>query len=108
MNVSHALSEDFQSRLRRLSWRVRRGMLENDLLLSHFFEQQAEFLTETDIEMLDILLDLSDDVLLKVLLNDVHDELFQQFSHDQNKQKALAALIQKITLSNKSTKLRRV
>ena len=53
---------------RRLKWRARRGMLENDLLLERFFEQWEGRLTESDHSGLAQLLDLSDNDLLNLLV----------------------------------------
>jgi antitoxin CptB len=47
----------------RLRWRCRRGMLENDLVLTRFLETKGRDLTEDDVAMLDRLLDLSDNDL---------------------------------------------
>ena len=104
--------DDSQSRLhrlRRLSWRVRRGMLENDLLLSRFFEQSGSELTEAEIEAVDVLLDLSDDVLLKVFLvegngESLDKENIQLSGEEPEKQKVVMALIQKITMSRSHQK----
>jgi len=53
---------------RRLRWRSRRGLLENDLLLEHFFQQSQGQLTVTDHDGLARLLDLSDNDLLDLLV----------------------------------------
>jgi antitoxin CptB len=50
-------------RLNRIRWRSRRGMLENDLVLTRFLESKGRALTEDEIAMLDRLLDLSDNEL---------------------------------------------
>ena len=47
-------------RLNRIRWRSRRGMLENDLILTRFLEVKGPALTEVEVAMLDRLLDLSD------------------------------------------------
>jgi len=49
-----------QDRLNRIRWRSRRGMLENDLVLSRFLDGRGPSLTEDEVAMLDRLLDLSD------------------------------------------------
>jgi antitoxin CptB len=51
------------ARLRRIRWRCRRGMLENDLLLSRFLDARGDSLTEDDIAKLDALLHMADDEL---------------------------------------------
>jgi len=47
-------------RLDRIRWRSRRGMLENDLILTRFLDAKGPALTEDDVAMLDRLLDLPD------------------------------------------------
>jgi antitoxin CptB len=49
--------------LNRLRWRCRRGMLENDLILTRFLDERAAGLDDRDIEALDRLLELSDNEL---------------------------------------------
>ena len=50
-------------RLNRITWRCRRGMLENDLVLARFLEARGVSLTEDEVTMLDRLLDLTDNDL---------------------------------------------
>jgi len=52
-----------QDRLNRIRWRSRRGMLENDLVLTRFLDGKGTSLTEAEVAMLDRLLDLSDNDL---------------------------------------------
>jgi antitoxin CptB len=49
--------------LNRLRWRCRRGMLENDLILTRFLDQRAADLDDREIEALDRLLEMSDNEL---------------------------------------------
>jgi antitoxin CptB len=51
------------SRLNRIRWRSRRGMLENDLVLTRFLDVRGPWMTEEEVAMLDRLLDLSDNEL---------------------------------------------
>jgi antitoxin CptB len=55
------------TRLRRIGWRCRRGMLENDLILRRFLDAHAQTLTEDDVADLDALLDMTDDRLWDLL-----------------------------------------
>jgi antitoxin CptB len=48
-------------RLRRIRWRCRRGMLENDLVLARFLDGAR--LTEDDVANLDALLHMNDNAL---------------------------------------------
>jgi antitoxin CptB len=49
--------------LRRLRWRCRRGMLENDLVLNRFLDQRAAGLDRETLESLNELLELGDNEL---------------------------------------------
>jgi antitoxin CptB len=53
---------------RRLRWRARRGMLENDLIISRFLDREGDVLGVTDILALEALLDLPDTELIDLLL----------------------------------------
>jgi antitoxin CptB len=50
-------------RLARIRWRCRRGMLENDLILTRFLDDKGAALTEEQVTMLDKLLALTDNEL---------------------------------------------
>jgi antitoxin CptB len=52
-----------QDRLNRIRWRSRRGMLENDLVLTRFLDVRGPSLTEDEVAMLDRLLDFPDNEL---------------------------------------------
>jgi antitoxin CptB len=54
--------------LRRLRWRARRGLLENDLLIGGFLDRQGEGLEAGGAQALTRLLDLSEADLLDLLL----------------------------------------
>ncbi|MEO8535918.1 MAG: succinate dehydrogenase assembly factor 2 [Betaproteobacteria bacterium] len=56
-----------ERRLRRIRWRCRRGLLENDLVLARFLDANATSLTEDDVASLDALLDLDDNALWEVI-----------------------------------------
>jgi antitoxin CptB len=62
------LSELERSRLR---WRARRGLLENDLILTRFLDQYETGLTESDVSALTKLFEMDDNELLDVLLERV-------------------------------------
>ena len=51
----------------RLRWRCRRGMLENDLILTRFLDARGEAMTGDEVAALDGLLDLSDNELWDLL-----------------------------------------
>ena len=52
-----------QERWNRIVWRCRRGMLENDLVLSRFLAARGPVMTEGEVAMLDRLLELPDNEL---------------------------------------------
>jgi len=56
------------ARRRRLRWRARRGLLENDLLLTRFLDAAEQTLTDAEVLGLDRLLDLTDNDLLDLIL----------------------------------------
>ena len=53
---------------RRLRWRARRGLLENDLIVSRFFERHGDGLTRDEMVSIETLLDLPENELLDLLL----------------------------------------
>ena len=55
-------------RLRRIRWRARRGLLENDILLTRFLDAEENRMSEEDVLALDRLLDLTDPELLDLVL----------------------------------------
>ena len=55
------------TRLSRLRWRCRRGLLENDLILARFLDARGEQMTEGDAAALGRLLELSDGELWDLL-----------------------------------------
>jgi len=54
--------------LRRLRWRCRRGLLENDLFIDRFFELHGEHLTTALVQGLHQLMDLPDHDLLDLFM----------------------------------------
>lgn len=71
------------ARLRRLRWRARRGLLENDLVLERFFAKHAHALDDATIAGLDHLLDLPDNELLDLLLERTDGEALPGGSETQ-------------------------
>jgi len=53
---------------RRLRWRARRGLLENDILITRFLDRHEAGLRDDDLAALQALLDLPDGELLDLLL----------------------------------------
>jgi antitoxin CptB len=56
------------SQVRRLRWRARRGLLENDVILARFFERHADSIDADHADALAVLLELADKDLLDLLL----------------------------------------
>lgn len=54
--------------VRRLRWRARRGLLENDIIIDRFFSRWSEGLDAADHHGLALLLDLTDNDLMDLLL----------------------------------------
>ena len=54
--------------LSRLRWRCRRGLLENDIFIAHFFDKYAARLTVDQAHSLGLLMDLCDNDLLDLNL----------------------------------------
>lgn len=52
----------------RLRWRARRGMLENDLIITRFLDKYETSLSEQDVQSLIKLFEMDDNKLLPVLL----------------------------------------
>ena len=63
--VSHQSDPANRARLR---WRARRGLLENDLILTRFLDAHEAALTDDEVDALTRLLDLSDNELMDLLL----------------------------------------
>jgi len=62
---AHTLTDLDRTRLR---WRARRGLLENDLIISRYLDQHEATLTTEDVAVLTQLFDLPDTDLLDLLL----------------------------------------
>ena len=56
-----------RTELNRLRWRCRRGMLENDLILTRFLDLRGEGITDQEVVALDRLLELNDNELWDLL-----------------------------------------
>ena len=53
---------------RRLRWRARRGLLENDIIVTRYLDRHGQDLTADGVLALEALLDLPDNELLDLLL----------------------------------------
>ncbi len=52
----------------RLRWRSRRGLLENDIVLTRFLDKELDRMTEDDVDGFDQLLEQTDNELLDLIL----------------------------------------
>lgn len=66
--AAHSGSLAPEDLIRRLRWRARRGLLENDLLLERFFSQWEGQLSVDDHDGLGLLLNLTDNDLLDLMV----------------------------------------
>ncbi len=55
-------------RIRRVRWRARRGLLENDIVLTRYLDAHEHRMTDEQVRALDLLLDLADPELLDLIL----------------------------------------
>ena len=65
MSITHQADPANRARLR---WRARRGLLENDLILTRFLDAHETSLSDDDVDALTRLLDLSDNQLMDLIL----------------------------------------
>lgn len=52
----------------RLRWRARRGLLENDLMLTRFLDAHEETLSDEEVDAFSRLMDISDNELMDLLM----------------------------------------
>lgn len=69
------------ARRARLRWRSRRGLLENDLILSRFLEANEPNLTDMEVDALTRLLELPDNELMSLLLTPKEPEVMLDLPH---------------------------
>jgi len=65
MSLTHQADPVKRARLR---WRGRRGLLENDLIVTRFLDRYEESLKDDEVEAFSILMELPDNDLLNLLL----------------------------------------
>jgi antitoxin CptB len=65
MEVTHQADPAKRARLR---WRGRRGLLENDLILTRFLDAHEESLTDEEVDAFTRLMNLADNELMNLLL----------------------------------------
>lgn len=65
MSLSHQADPAKRARLR---WRSRRGLLENDLVLTRFLDAEELTLTDDEVDAFTRLLELSDNALMELIM----------------------------------------
>ena len=65
MTITH---QDDPAKRARLRWRARRGLLENDLILTRFLDANESTMTDVDVDAFTRLMDLSDGYLMNLLM----------------------------------------
>ncbi len=65
MSISHQADPVKRARLR---WRARRGLLENDLIISRFLDAHEAGMTDEEVDAFSSLMDLADGELMDLLL----------------------------------------
>ena len=68
MSMEGARHQDDPARRARLRWRSRRGLLENDLILTRFLDAHEAELSDDEVDALTRLLELPDNDLMGLLL----------------------------------------
>ena len=71
VSMSQQQTETHQSdpaRRARLRWRARRGLLENDLILTRFLDAHEQELSDDEVDAFSRLMDLSDNELMELLM----------------------------------------
>ena len=89
MNPTTAPAAIDAADLRRLRWRARRGLLENDLIIGRFFDKYAQQLSAAQWTALQQLLELDDNPLLDLLLGQAEPDPAR---HDPNQLQVLQML----------------
>ena len=65
MTITHQADPANRARLR---WRARRGLLENDLILTRFLDANEVYMTDDDVDAFTRLMELSDSELMNLLM----------------------------------------
>ena len=65
MSTTH---QDDPAKRARLRWRARRGLLENDLIITRFLDAHEETLTDEEVDAFTRLMELADNDLMNLLL----------------------------------------
>jgi antitoxin CptB len=80
MSITHQADPVKRARLR---WRGRRGLLENDLILTRFLDRHETEMTDAEVDAFSLLMELPDNDLMNLLLarNEPEGEVDQPHVH---------------------------
>ena len=80
MSITHQADPVKRARLR---WRGRRGLLENDLILTRFLDRYETEMTDEEVDAFSLLMELPDNDLMNLLLarNEPEGEVDQPHVH---------------------------
>ncbi|MDB5762403.1 MAG: succinate dehydrogenase assembly factor 2 [Herminiimonas sp.] len=78
MSVTHQADPAKRARLR---WRSRRGLLENDLILTRFLDAHESMLTDEEVDAFSRLMELPDNDLMSLLLTHKEPEASLDLPH---------------------------
>ena len=80
MSITHQADPVKRARLR---WRGRRGLLENDLILTRFLDRYETEMTDEEVDAFSMLMELPDNDLMNLLLarNEPEGEVDQPHVH---------------------------
>jgi antitoxin CptB len=80
MSITHQADPVKRARLR---WRGRRGLLENDLILTRFLDRYETEITDEEVDAFSLLMELPDNDLMNLLLarNEPEGEVDQPHVH---------------------------
>jgi antitoxin CptB len=82
--MSEAVVQSHQSdpaKRARLRWRARRGLLENDLILTRFLDAHEEEMTDDEVDAFSRLMELSDNTLMDLLMAKKQPDIEIDFPH---------------------------
>jgi antitoxin CptB len=73
--------QDDPAKRARLRWRARRGLLENDLLLTRFLDAYETTMTDEEVDAFSRLMELSDHTLMDLLMAKKQPDTEVDFPH---------------------------
>ncbi len=96
MNSEGQRHQDDPAKRARLRWRSRRGLLENDIILTRFLDAHEETMSDEEVDALTRLLELADNDLMGLLLGQREPDARLHDGLDLPHVKALLARLRQI------------